>query len=294
MRNGRVHGPTPPPADKTCDFCGRPPDRMLYERDGFRIVECHRCRIAWVGNPPDLSDLETIYDVSFFESLGDKPGRTAYLANAERKRKDSRRRIRDLENLRQEQEPGRLLDIGCATGFFLEAARDRGWQVHGIEVSPYAGQIAREALGEEAIHIGTTDGAPWPDGTFDLVTLWACIEHVPNPRHVLDQAIGWLRPGGLLVVNTGDWHSLGSRLTGSRWRLMTPPQHLYFFSRRFMRQWLEQKGLEILDVSTEDKMFAWRLLSRSVAQRWIRRLKLGDVMTVTALKPQEGTGLQRA
>ena len=74
-----------------------------------------------------------------------------------------------------------MLDVGCATGEFLAAAKARGWEGYGVETSAIAADYAARTYGVQ-IHVGALDSVPWPAGWFDAVTLWDVIEHVPSPR----------------------------------------------------------------------------------------------------------------
>jgi SAM-dependent methyltransferase len=82
-------------------------------------------------------------------------------------------------------------------------------------------------------------------GTMDVIVLLDVIEHLPSPRDTLALCARHLKPGGIIVITTGDFGSLPARLAGARWRLMTPPQHLWFFTRESIRRMAGSLGLDV-------------------------------------------------
>jgi SAM-dependent methyltransferase len=154
---------------------------------------------------------------------------------------------RSLDFVRRFRSGGRLLDIGCAYGFFLKQAQ-RYFNVAGIELAEDAAQSCREA----GLHVlsGTADEAALAQiGNVDVITMFDVIEHLPQPRETLALCHRHLSPGGVVVITTGDFASLAARWSGARWRLMTPPQHLWFFSAESLRRTASSLGyiIEHLD-----------------------------------------------
>jgi len=139
--------------------------------------------------------------------------------------------------------PGdRLLDVGCATGFLLEEARDRGWQPSGIERSAWAAGIARRALGDAAVHVGDLADAPFPAGTFSVVTLVDVLEHLPDPAGALARVAALLRPGGAAVVVTPSLASWSRRILGRGWPHFKE-EHLWYLTPRSLDALAERGGL---------------------------------------------------
>ena len=143
----------------------------------------------------------------------------------------------------------RLLDVGCATGEFLLAARARGWQVYGVESSPIGAATARRVPGSE-IHAGTLDTADYPNGYFDVVTMWDVIEHLQSPRRYLQRIAEILRPGGLLSITTPNIRSLSFRLLGVNWSEIGPNDHLYYFTPRTIARLLDECGFSVYTMHT--------------------------------------------
>ncbi len=137
---------------------------------------------------------------------------------------------------------GRLLDVGCATGIFLELARDRGWEVKGVEPSSWAVSVARSKKLD--VVQGDFEQVEFTS-LFDVITMIDLIEHVANPMSLVEKAKKVLKPGGLLVVVTPDIDSFAARIMGRWWWHLRPP-HLCFFSRRSLNYLASKVGFRIL------------------------------------------------
>ena len=127
-------------------------------------------------------------------------------------------------------EPGALLDVGCAAGFFVDEASRHGWRARGVDVSNAMVEWGRRHVSAD-IRVGTLDDMP-PDRIESCITMWDYIEHALDPRGDVEQAFSRLRPGGVLALSTGDAASALARLSLERWHLMTPRHHNYFFTGR--------------------------------------------------------------
>ena len=269
-----------PDALKACDFCAIPPAAPIYTVNGHAIVECKRCGIAYVADPPPIERLQEGYNEEYFQGKYER-GYENYLKEREERERVGRRRLKEIEGW---VKPGRLLDIGCAAGFFLSAARQRGWDVHGTEISEYCVRFAREELGIETVQCSPAEQMEYEPGSFDLITLWDCVEHLHSPKPVFEKAAEALRPGGVLTFSTGEWRSLGVKFAGKNWRLMTPPAHLFFFSHKFFRDYLSGLGLEVIDHTTNSRLIPGSLWRTKRIKKLTRRFKLGDVMVLALRK----------
>ena len=151
-----------------------------------------------------------------------------------------------LEKLPSSLAVGRVLDVGCATGFFLEVASDAGWEAHGVELSPFAAKVAQRKFGSRIFN-GTLEQATFPDGYFDLVTLSDLIEHVPDPDGFLDEVRRILKPGGCVMVVTPNVQSVSALLMGKLWSHYKA-EHLLYFTPHTLRTLLERHGFTTMHV----------------------------------------------
>ena len=140
----------------------------------------------------------------------------------------------------------KALDIGCAGGAFLRAAKNLGISAVGVEPSKWLGEYARSQHGLD-VRTGVLKDQSFPEKSFDLITLWDVIEHVPDPSAELLLISKLLKPGGLLVVNYPDFGSLPARVLGRKWPFLLSV-HLVYYTRRTIRKQLRKAGFRIIDI----------------------------------------------
>ena len=176
-----------------CPICGGAEARRVWRERGVELLRCLGCghvRSTWQAGPD--------YAGYWGDSAVSENSLAAHSDYWYRARVPVYR-----EFLRRfSAYCGRLLDVGCGIGFFVKVARDAGWDAHGSEVSPVAVRIGREQLGLAQLHVGRVEDAGFVQGSFDAITLWDVIEHVPDPVSLLIELRRLLRPGGLLFVQT--------------------------------------------------------------------------------------------
>ncbi|HEY1368539.1 MAG TPA: class I SAM-dependent methyltransferase [Gaiellaceae bacterium] len=284
-------------------------DRPVYRKDGFDIVRCDRCGVLQRAVLPTRADLDELYDAGFFKDDHADPGRNAYadyLDDELSHRRTARERLDRLERHLTVPRP-RVLDVGCAAGFFVAEAQARGWEAEGLDVSAEIVEWGREHLSAN-LSVGSFDEVHADAPAFDVVTMWDYVEHSLDPVGDLERARTVLEPGGLLALSTGDVESPVARLSGSRWHLLNPRYHNFFFGRRTLGQLLQRLGLEVETVSHPGGRYslahvllkADTMLPAGVARRASLRLgrsRLGglgiplnlfDIVTVVARKPARG------
>jgi 2-polyprenyl-3-methyl-5-hydroxy-6-metoxy-1,4-benzoquinol methylase len=233
--------------ETTCLLCGSSRWTTLVEaEDGdrqglsFRVVRCERCGLAFTNPRPDAASIAPFYPPDY------PPHR----------RRPRAARLGPIGWLRtryggdpQRHGPrwhgqGRLLDVGCASGEFLDRMHCRGWSVVGVDVSPSAVDYVRDTLGLPAF-VGTLPHAAIPPASFDVVTLWQCLEHVHRPLELLRAAYQVLVPGGWLYVTVPNVASDAFRWFGGDWLGMDLPRHLVHFNPDTFREMLERAGFDV-------------------------------------------------
>jgi len=145
---------------------------------------------------------------------------------------------------------GKLLDVGCATGIFLEIAANRNWDVYGVEISEFASSEAAKKFSGRIVY-GTLNQLPSSTG-FDVITCFDVIEHINDPRSFICTMAGRLVPGGILALSTVDMSSLSRRLFGKTW-WQYKPEHCSYFSRALLSQLLHTTGLNVISISSAGK-----------------------------------------
>jgi SAM-dependent methyltransferase len=223
-----------------CAVCGAESPRLKHRRRDVEIFECGACGLAF-WNPSPSHRAEEVYDAAYFADASAGRGYDDYGDLEPVLRLNFSRRLARISRPR----PGaRLLDVGAAFGFALLEARDAGWEATGLEISRAAAARAGHAAPGRVV-VADAQRAPFASESFDAVTLWDVLEHLSDPHAAVAEIARLLRPGGVLVLTTGDVGSLVARLSGVRWHLYTIPEHLFFYSRRSLRLLLEAHGFRV-------------------------------------------------
>jgi hypothetical protein len=271
-------------------------------KDGFELVSCAACGLLMRRRLPVREELDEIYGPEYFTHRADQPvdGYADYVGDADWHRATARRRLALLDRFAPSR--GRLLDVGAAAGFFVDEANRAGWIAEGIDVAAHVVEWGRRELGVpiRVCGLGDVEGTE----TYAAVTMWDYIEHSLDPAGELARANELLRPGGLVALSTGDLDSLAARISRSRWHLLTPRHHNFFFSAATLTLLLERSGLEVAWVGHPGARYSLAhiayKLDRSVrvgasgaVSRRVARSRLGgyslplnlyDIVTVVARK----------
>lgn len=182
-----------------------------------------------------------------------------YVEAREMKLEHFRRR---LERVLPRVSRGRLLDIGCSCGYFMEVAASSGFEVEGLEFSRAAIAAADPSL-RPRIYCSSVDGFE-SSRTYDLVTAFDLIEHVPQPKDFLRKVRRLLAPGGWLAMATPDAGHALRYVMGSSWPMLQPMQHLTIFSRQSMRLALEEAGFSEISFEVASKTVSYEYLTEQV------------------------------
>jgi SAM-dependent methyltransferase len=216
---------------------------IIYEKWGYPIFRCRACGLGSAGVGEDF-DPTAIYNEDYFQGRR-RDGYADYRNSEASTRAEFSRIVRKLRSFGPDK--GRLLEIGCAYGFFLLAARQH-YECVGLEISETAVESCR-ARGLNVFCQSITESFRTENGPFDAAVMLDVIEHLRHPAETISLLYDSLTPHGLLLITTGDWDSLMARSMKRHWRLMTPPQHLFYFSRQTLIELLEQTGFKVLDCS---------------------------------------------
>lgn len=233
-------------ADKACPVCGESHAHVLTLPSGHRALQCNNCTLVWATEQQDTSQ---IYDSAYDESTEGFTWR-GFLRAHDRMKAGLEVSLNWFEKPFAQSDAvpggGKLLEVGCSVGRFLYACKNAGWDVSGLDISQRAVELAQQVLHESQIHCGTLDKTPWPDNTFDMITIWEVIEHVHDPLAMVRNAARLIKAGGYLAVSTPDWGAWAVRRHPKEnyW----PPFHLLFFNEQSIRKLMSLAGLEIVTI----------------------------------------------
>jgi SAM-dependent methyltransferase len=221
-----------------CPACDQVTEQQfLYSLNSCNILRCGACGLGHAEtqgfNP------EAYYTAEYFSGCK-SDGYADYLAAEPVLRKEF---ARTVAFIRQWCRDGRLLEIGCAYGFFLKEAK-KYFNVSGIELAADAATYCQRS-GLSVLQGVADETTLRRDEKMDVIVMLDLIEHLPDPRGTLALLGRHLRSGGVIVITTGDFGSVAARLCGKHWRLMTPPQHLWFFGRESVIRLAASLGLSV-------------------------------------------------
>jgi SAM-dependent methyltransferase len=226
---------------------------MHYQFRGvtFPLVECRTCGMRFLSAQPAPAAFAELYSATYFEQ-DFRCGRSdvSYFDEASFRAEDDAL----LDDFARHGKPGRLLEVGCAGGWLLKHARERGWEVRGVEISD-AGAAHARGLGLDVFH-GDLTSAQLPAGSSDLVYMGDVLEHVPDCRAVLVETRRVLAPGGHLhlrgpITTNSLARALGLAVYGALGRsiaLREPPYHLWEFRPGSLTRVLRASGFEVVSL----------------------------------------------
>jgi SAM-dependent methyltransferase len=276
---------------QSCPLCGSGALKHLWVVNGYTLVRCGGCCLVFVQNILSREQLAAEY------AACEDP---AY-------RDDNRECLEYYyQKLRQRIEarvprPGKILDVGCSAGWFLETMK--GWDCSGIEISAEDAEVARRRFGDR-IFTGTLEDYPSEDSSFDVITLQDVYDHCPEPLPVLAKCHRMLKAGGLLVIKVHNISCLFARLSGPNFYAIIPPFHLFYYDRHTLELAATKSGFDVVEakfighllrVSTvfmrlaqENKKSPFHRIYLALENRSLGRMtfrkNLHDIITVFAVK----------
>ena len=287
----------------TCNNCGGEHHRPVFAFKGYQLVSCSNCGLVYVANPPSQEALAKLYSAD--EGAYHLDLHNPDSAASRRMAQVAQNHLRFLSRVAKE---GRLVDVGCSTGLFLQRAADAGFEPTGIEYSRESADVAY-ALTGIAVEHGSIHNTMLDPESADVVTMFDVIEHVPDPASDLAAAWRMLKPGGWLVLSTPNIDGLFPRASyplANRlgyWAHPEPPYHLYQFSVRTLGAMLASAGFEVGTVEHHAIDLAYTFGTLKTLRHMPKRalyallfsplaklgplINMGDWFYIAARKPQD-------
>jgi 2-polyprenyl-3-methyl-5-hydroxy-6-metoxy-1,4-benzoquinol methylase len=223
-----------------CALCGANDTERLYTKWGWGIERCRRCALVYAHPRAPEHAILARYSRDYFwnEYL---PAAGAPGGHVDAELYD--RHHAPMLALIRAHAPGarRLLEVGTGAGLFLNAAARAGWQASGLELSNEGATFARERLGLD-VRQERAETMSFAPGTFDVAVMFDVIEHLFDPRAVLEATRVALRPGGILVVATPNFDALSRFVLGPDWAVLSPLEHTYYYTERTLAAMLTACG----------------------------------------------------
>jgi len=230
-----------------CPLCSSPDTLDLFRLDqrvadeDFQIKRCNKCYISWSHPIPDKEQLSAYYPDEYHGKGGQErfnPVMEFFVGTSRRKRASI---VSDFNSNKK----GKILDIGCGRGVMLSILKKKGWHVYGTEFSRHSSSFARERY---AIEVATKDVADcqFPARTFDVVTMWHVLEHLPYPLSTIKEVGRILKSGGRLIIEVPNFGGLQARLFTNKWFHLDSPRHIFHFNEDTLVNYIEKSGFKVI------------------------------------------------
>ncbi|MDH3972665.1 MAG: class I SAM-dependent methyltransferase [Deltaproteobacteria bacterium] len=215
-------------------------DKRISDKS-FQIKRCNKCRIAWTCPIPDKEQLSCYYP----DEYHGKGGQERFNPLMEFFVNLSRRKRASIVTAFTEGKSGKILDIGCGRGVMLNILKKMGWQVCGTELSKKSSSFARE---RHEIEVITKDisHCDFPEKSFDIVTMWHVLEHLPAPFSTIEEVGRILKDGGRLIVEVPNFGGLQATFFANKWFHLDSPRHIFHFNEKSLVKYIEKCGFQVI------------------------------------------------
>jgi 2-polyprenyl-3-methyl-5-hydroxy-6-metoxy-1,4-benzoquinol methylase len=244
----REHGSIPQDLLKTrpCPGCSSIAKKPELAKDHLQLVRCLDCDLVYVDPIFDEEHYETTYRSEEYQQIGKALGEESHLYRVER---FGAERVDIMRNHLPGVSRPRFLDVGCSTGFVVEAAQRAGWDAQGLDLNPSA--IAFGQRRGLRLHNLTLEDFPAPESSFDAIGLFDVLEHLAQPRQVLERVVRLLAPGGIVFIYVPNYDSASRLLMGAEAHFIWPTHHLTYFTPRTIQSFVQSVGAEVETTLTE-------------------------------------------
>ncbi|MGA1794449.1 MAG: class I SAM-dependent methyltransferase [bacterium] len=237
---------------------------------------------------PDKEQIHARYQDSFYSPAGER-----FSKSAERVCRFFRiKRASYVERVLGRK--GSILDVGCGRGIMIHELHKRGWQVAGTQVSATAGSFIRKTFGIDCF-IGELPHASFSRHSFDIVTMWHVLEHLPDPLLYLRCCRGLVRPGGYLLIEVPNAASWSARMTKTAWMGWDPLHHMHHYTPSTVRLALHKAGFSPISWDFLSWEYGPFTTLQSILNLFVRRNALFEHMSIAnhrmgALRRGHGQG----
>lgn len=233
---------------RACPTCGGRESRSELEKDHMTLVCCSGCDLVYVNPAFDEAHYRAVYSSEAYQAIMKDLGIASHEYRVARfgaeRVEVMGRHVRPPEGSRP-----RYLDVGCSTGFVVEAARDRGWEGIGIDLNPSAVAFGR-CRGLD-LRVVALEEAGFLDASFDAISLFDVLEHLLEPRATLEACIRLLRSGGILFIYVPNYDSASRLLMGREAHFIWPTHHLNYYTPATITDLMRRASLEVELLVTE-------------------------------------------
>jgi SAM-dependent methyltransferase len=216
-----------------CPWCDSPDIRQgskihdyFLTREEFSLFSCNSCGLVFTNPRPKLENLGLYYQSDkYYSHTSSQVGIIPFIY---RKVKEINLKTK-FKQVTTGSVINKVLDIGCGTGDFLNVCKKSGKEIHGIEPDSKARNLAKEILKVEILHPDQSEKIP--DESFDLITMWHVLEHVPDLKKQISELSRIIKKGGKVVIALPVYESYDAEVYKEKWAAWDVPRHLYHFNK---------------------------------------------------------------
>lgn len=225
----------------------------MYRVNDINIVRCRKCGLIYQN--PREEELKCLYSEEYYSQ---------YYGDKERLLSSAQVLIENISKYIPNNKT-RMLEIGAGLGYTLKIARDKGWEVFGTEISPFAARYAQEQLGIKMFS-GSLEEAKFPEEFFDFVIMTHVLEHLPDPSKALEQIFHILKNSGILYVIVPNIASFKAWINKEKWRDLMPEHHFYHFRPRTLKKIVVKAGFKVIHIDTSQNIITAQDISKTGIQ----------------------------
>lgn len=208
---------------------------ILFENTKYCLVKCENCNLVFLNPQPTEEELRRFYPREYFCTHEDTYRSSIFSSLILDKVKEATRF----------RKSGKLLDIGCGQGWFLQKMQQKGFEVHGLDSSPVACQLASKKVGSYNIFEGNLFSVDLQEKAYDVITLWHVIEHLNTPIEALKRIRGLLKKEGMLIICCPNFNSFLRAIFKENWYPLFVPHHLFQFTLQTLSRILQISGYKV-------------------------------------------------
>lgn len=228
-----------------CNSCNANNYKIIHKGGSYNVVTCSECGLYYLNPRPNSKSIKSFYQKEYYHGGLNSTGYSNYSILQTDLELEAKKR---LTVIKQYVNKGKLIDIGCGYGHFLNEAKQAGFQVMGLDISEEAIKQLKLRYGIPG-QTGEVKKGFLAKSRFEVITAWDVVEHLPNPKISFKAIASIQKTNGYLFLTTPSVDSIDAKLLGKYWYgFKRIPEHLYFFSEKQMSLYLEQLGYKIIRI----------------------------------------------
>lgn len=231
---------------RNCPTCDTTGFSKILQKDHMDIVQCENCNLVYTNPIFNDEHYKTTYQSRDYQEIVKDLGEESHNYRVNRFGKE---RVKIMAKLIKDQNDVNYLDVGCSTGFVIEAASTEGWNAVGIDLNPSAIEFGK-SRGLD-LQNNSLDEISFPENYFDVISMFDVLEHLPNPKEIINQALKYLKEGGILFIYVPNWDSASRILMEENAHFIWPTHHLNYYTPNTLQSFLENLGLKVEYLVTE-------------------------------------------